>query len=95
MTVKQGQGALHCDDNTARQELNDLVHIRFATTVTPGKTALYKPSSQLLDLAAQVFLDEFEPKVALRKLCDLPTHIPSTRERERKEREELVGAESA
>ena len=83
VTVRQGQAALHCDDNTARQALNDLVHIRFATTATPVKTALYWPSPQLLDLAAQVFLDEFEPKVALRKLSDLPTHIPSTRGREK------------
>lgn len=85
VAVKPMARLLECDDNTAREELDDLVAIGLATSVTPAKTMVYKASARLLTRAGAVFPD-LEPAQALRKLFDLPTNI--TPEGERGEEEE-------
>ena len=82
VTVKRIAAVLDCDDNTARRELEELVSIRFSERSQPAQTPIYRPSAQLLDYAAQVYLDEYESPEALSKLFDLPNNIISEREKE-------------
>lgn len=75
--VVEGLGrSLGCDDGTARRHLDDLCALGLATSHKPARTTIYSASELLGDLAAQVYLDEFSPQEALRKLSLLYTqHI--------------------
>ena len=85
VTITKMAGVLSCDDNTARRELDDLVKIALAQRSQPVKAAIYRPSARLVDYAARIFLDEYEPEVSLRKLFDLPINILIEGEEEREE----------
>ena len=75
---------LHCDDNTARRHLDDLFYIGLAARELVGKTTVYSASLKFLDLAARIFLDEYEPAEALKKLSHRPTILPPEGERGRR-----------
>ena len=47
------------------------------------RTNVYRPSNQLLDFAARIYLDELPNAEALSKLFDLPSNYAPEREREK------------
>ncbi len=84
--VVDGLGrSLGCDDNTARTHLDDLCAIGLAERSQPANTVIYRVSPAFADLVSQVYLDEFEPEEALRKLSLL--HADCTHDGEEEERE--------
>ena len=83
VTVTKASKFLRCDDNTGRRHLDDLVHIGLAASQSVGNTLVYTASARFADFAARIFLDEFEPADALKKLSHRPTILPPEGERGR------------
>lgn len=83
VTAQTVADVLECDSNTADRLMRDLEALGLATRCKPGKRVFYQASTELLDMAARIFLDEFEGQDALSKLFDLPIHLTPERERER------------
>ena len=84
VTTAKAAQELHCDGNTARRHLDDLFYIGLADRDKVGKTSVYSASLKFLDLAARIFLDEYKPAEALKKLSHRPTILPPEGERGRR-----------
>jgi len=73
IAVATAAKALRCDENTARRELEDLTVLGLAERGKPVNRVIYEASAKLRHHAAEVFLNEFDPDVAMRRLFDIPS----------------------
>jgi hypothetical protein len=82
VTVEAMAAALKCDNNTATRVVGDLAALKLVEVTKPLNRTIYRPSPRLREMAALIYLDEYESEEALQKLFDLPRDVTSERERE-------------